>query len=255
MPPTAPSILPPGALFVPPPGGAPAANLLVALHGAGDAPPPYARLATQLALPATAGLALAGLEGLAGGRAWFRALDPESFEPTPPGVAAASLDAALPIVAAWIDGAGWERGRVHLFGFGDGGTVCLHLAAAAAAAGAAPYGSCVSVSAGMLEGAGPAPAAHPAEETAALPTRGAPTLVTRGAADPDFTADAAASAVARLRGVGCGATCFEVPGKAGGMLDGPVEVRQCMLLWARTLKAAPPAGTVEVEGGVGTEEL
>lgn len=246
-PPAAPVALPPGALFVPPEGGAPAANLLVCFHGAGDTPPPYVRLAAQLALPATAGLALAGPLPLAGGRAWFRSLDPESFEPEPPEVAAASLEKVLPLITAWIDGAGWERARVHLFGYGDGGTLALHLVAAAASAGAPPYGSCVSVSAGMLLKGGEAAATAPA--TAALPTRGAPTLVTRGATDPDFSTTSMNATVARLRALGCDAASCDVPGKAGGMLAGPAEVRQCMLLWAKALKAAPPPGAVEVGGG------
>jgi hypothetical protein len=53
-------------------------NLLILLHGLGDRPGPFARLAQQLALPQTASLALPGpaeVPETDGGRAWHTAFD------------------------------------------------------------------------------------------------------------------------------------------------------------------------------------
>ena len=113
-----------GAVFVPPPpppatvagaGNAAAAatgdavaNVLVLLHGLGDAPAPFAALARHMALPATACLALAGpieVPETGGGRAWFEAFDDnwELIAPRPGGERG---------------GAGW------LYVSGAGGLVC-----------------------------------------------------------------------------------------------------------------------------------
>lgn len=55
-------------------------NLLILLHGLGDKPGPFARLAQQLALPQTASMALPGplvVPETGGGRAWLTAFDDE----------------------------------------------------------------------------------------------------------------------------------------------------------------------------------
>jgi predicted esterase len=53
-------------------------NVLILLHGLGDKPAPFAKLAQQLALPQTASLALPGplpVPETGGGRAWMTAFD------------------------------------------------------------------------------------------------------------------------------------------------------------------------------------
>jgi predicted esterase len=171
----------------------------------------------------------------------------------------ASLTAAVaPVAAAVADAAraaGFPRARTHLFGYGGGGVMALALVAAAARGeegGGGPYGSCVSIG-GVLPPALRLEGAAATATTPAVPTSGTPTLITRGERDRDVPAADAAATAAALRAAGCDAAVFTVPGKAGGMIADAVETRQCMLLWARTLKAgAPGEGVVEV-GRVETE--
>ena len=273
-----PARTPPGALFVrapggratshadastssvtppvdPPPPGPPAPNLLVLLHGAGDAPAPYARLATKLALPDTAALALRGPFTLGPGYNWFGETPSDEAD-------AACLAAARPALAAAIDGAGWPRHRVHLFGYGDGGAAVLDLcmAATAGSLGAGPpgsaasgrrWGSAVTVGATLLPAQAAALAEAPAAGVSAPITRPTPILMTRGEGeDLGAPADLAAATVATLQQAGLAeARLLTVAGKAGEML-GPVqaEVEAVMAHWGRCLAAAAPAGCEEVAG-------
>ena len=236
-------------VHVPPPAADPSTNLLVLLHGAGDSPTPFARLATALALPATAGLALrAPLRVGVEGGLWFCA---GALGPTD----AASLEAHAPALLARLDGTGWPRGRTHVFGYGDGGVAALHAVLRAARAGEEPFGSCVAVSAALPDevvrgGAGDGAGKGAAPPAPGTPPLGTPTLITRGERDAALQPSAVEATVAALERAGCAARLFTVPGKAGGMLAGPAEARAAMELWAAHLARPPPApGFVEVGRG------
>lgn len=181
-------------------------NLLLLLHGLGDQPAAFARMARQMALPQAAALALGGPQAVpfTEGRTWYTVFDDqfdliqvggdwlgcidglsESGTWTqwgPPAALPACLAAGPPCMPPFIPpptqgrpgeqrrlrslaqtvaalrellqalqrGCGWRVGRVHLLGFSQGGTVALELARQQAAAGQ-PLGSCVAVSAALLE--------------------------------------------------------------------------------------------------------
>jgi len=257
----APAETPPGALFVPAGGSNTPINLLVLLHGAGDAPAPFARLAAKLALPGTAGLALKAPFPCGPGTTWFAEGACDAAD-------AASLAAARPALAAAIDGAGWPRHRVHLLGYGDGGSAALDLCVAGAggvlgpgppgsAGGGRRWGSCVTVGATLLP-AQLAPAdfnsAGRRGEQAAPPPPGTftstPILITRGEGDttgaPAALAGATLAALQQRLGLP-DADLFTVKGKAEGMLgSSPAEAEAVMKHWARCLAASAPAGCEEV---------
>ena len=257
---SAPAALPPGALFIPSPGtsssgNTAAPNLLVLLHGAGDTPAPFARLAAKLALPATAGLALQAPFRLGPtGFTWFEEGEDDASD-------AAALARARPALAAAVDAAGWRRDRVHLFGFGEGGAAVLDLVIAAAsdalgpgppgsAGGGTRFGSAVVVSGGLLPGA-LARLDSGAGEGAASAGPSTPVLLTRGERDEESApAGLVAATVAALKQAGLSdVSLHTVPGKGGGML-GPDrgEVEVVMKHWARCLKAGVPEGCVEADG-------
>lgn len=119
-------------------------NLLVLLHGLGDSAAGFARFGAGMELPQTAVLSLSGPQTVpvVGGHAWFTALDSDSLEPVsmryPHSVRAADVHTLVPLLyASLLDIAAARRitlDHVHLLGFGDGGTVALHLALHAYAA-------------------------------------------------------------------------------------------------------------------------
>jgi predicted esterase len=259
--------LPPGALFVPAPGGSGGAsavprppNLLVLLHGRGDGPGPFARLATQLALPGTAVLALRGPVRCGPGHTWWAEDEEEDEEDED---CSAALAARRPALAATLDGLGWPRHRVHLFGFGDGGTAVLDLAVAAAAGELGPgpagsagggqrWGSAVTVGAALPLGAlAPGDFAGGGGSSAgALPHRTTPVLMTAGERDPALPPALASATLTALRTrLGLpDAKLHTVAGAGGGMLGrDPGEARAAMQHWARCLSGPVPAGCVEVE--------
>ena len=120
-------------------------NLMLMLHGRGDVPAPFAKLARSMALPRTCCVALQGphpIPFVDDGRAWFTFMDQESFEPIdgsdPTDTRRVdSLDRVVTRLANLIDALTdadaddaaptptWPRSRVHLFGFSDGGIVAL----------------------------------------------------------------------------------------------------------------------------------
>ena len=108
-----------------------ATNVLLLLHGRGDAPETFARLASSLNLPRTACVALAGTRALPfdlPGREWFPREDLITAEPIDWRLDAqrrradAVVDAARR-VADLVDALAprFPSERVHVFGFADGG--------------------------------------------------------------------------------------------------------------------------------------
>ncbi|GAB4818644.1 hypothetical protein N2152v2_005690 [Parachlorella kessleri] len=135
-------------------------NLLVLFHGLGDNPAAFARLARQMQLPQTAALALCGplsVPFTECGRSWYAAFD-DQFEliKGAPGETRrlhsldATLDALQRLLRMLWQRCGWPPHSIHLLGFSQGGTVALELALRQAAGGQG-LGSCVVVSAALLE--------------------------------------------------------------------------------------------------------
>ena len=121
-----------GSQWVDGPQGA--RNLLLLLHGLGDTPVPFARLAATMALPETSALALraprslpAGLDG----SMWHESFDAEG-EVLPPsaGLLAEPRQSLLTLLAT-LERFGWPARRVFLLGYMQGGVVALDLAARA----------------------------------------------------------------------------------------------------------------------------
>ena len=243
-------------------------NLLVLLHGRGDAARAFAAFADALRLPQTARLALEGTLEVPyadGGRGWWDAVDEEGEERRfgdPARVASlantlAALDAALDALAD----AGWPRHRIHLFGFSDGGTVRTRLREsttpssltppgmqvvlelALRASGAQRLGGVVAVSAALL----------PESLTALEAGRAAvgpntPVLLTRGEQDEVVPLSAVLRTQTALRAAapGCGAELVAVRGKGHAMVGCcAAEARALMTFWAHTLSYKPLAAADE----------
>ena len=151
-------------------------NLLVLLHGLGDMPRPFAKLAERLALPQTSALALraplplpAGLDGFA----WHEAFEidgdliqPNTGERRRTGSLASATRTRLRSLVRLLGQHGWPRRRLFLFGFAQGGTAALDFAchggglerarvmtgAYAAAAASGPTGDANGCAMGALGG-------------------------------------------------------------------------------------------------------
>ena len=138
-------------------------NVMLMLHGRGDVPAPFAKLARRMALPRTVCVALQGphpIPFVDDGRAWFTFMDQENFEPID-GTDLTdtrrtdSLERVVTRLSNLIDkltdaaaAPSWRGSRVHLFGFSDGGTVAL--TCAMRARGERRLGGCATVCASLL---------------------------------------------------------------------------------------------------------
>lgn len=152
-------------------------NLLVLLHGLGDSAAGFARFGAGMELPQTAVLSLSGPQTVpvVGGHAWFTALDSDSLEPVslryPHSVRAADMAKLVPLLyASLLDiAAAWRitLDHVHLLGFGDGGTIALHLALHAQAAVQARKREATAAAAAATPAAGASKAAGEASTIAA----------------------------------------------------------------------------------------
>jgi len=118
-----------GSQWVEGPQGA--RNLLLLLHGLGDSPVPFARLAATMALPETSALALrapcslpAGLDG----SMWHESFDAEGEVLLPSADLLAEPRRSLRALLATLERFGWPARRVFLLGYMQGGVVALDLA-------------------------------------------------------------------------------------------------------------------------------
>ena len=243
-------------------------NLLLLLHGRGDTPDNYARLAESMRLPNTACISLPGLRPMPydlPGREWFLNLDDEflvnhdddepSSSTSSSSSAAArardrvrSLDAVVSHLDEFIDALAppsssplaphtpgrWHPSRVHLFGFSDGGTAALHLAATRT--GARRLGGVAAVHAAFL----PEILRDPSLVRARFPPDAAaptPLVLLCGERDdvvpPRDVRETAR--IARERHPGCAADVWETPGKRHGMIASEAETRRLMAFWGMTL--------------------
>lgn len=251
--------LQPGWLYHPSPDGVDE-NLLILLHGYGDRPEPYAKLARQMALPQTACLALPGpigpVLGTPTGRAWYNEED-EDNGLTVSGHGTDSIGSTLTwlmqVLRQLHDDSGWRSSHTHLFGFSQGGSAALHLALHCR--GVSKLGSCVAVAAALLPQQLTELRQHQQQSTAGHAT---PLLITRGSRDTEVPSSRAEATVAAARQAGSLVRFHSIPGKAHGMVDGPSEMRLLMAFWAESLKhrpvqagteGSPQASFVEIHGG------
>ena len=111
-----------------PPG---ARNMLLLLHGLGDTPAPFARLARTMALPETSALALRAplpLPADLDGYMWHDSFDDEGDLLPAEACNLANARASLQALLSMLERCGWPSHRVFLLGFMQGGQVALDLA-------------------------------------------------------------------------------------------------------------------------------
>ncbi|WVF67496.1 hypothetical protein IAT40_002252 [Kwoniella sp. CBS 6097] len=110
-------------------------NLLIMFHGLGDSKTPFFGLGKQLNLPSTAVLSLSAPDPIPlmdhPSFSWCPTLT-NTYDPIPP--SAQNPTKNLPLLRKMIealispDGCGWDLKDIHLFGWGQGGTMVLELA-------------------------------------------------------------------------------------------------------------------------------
>ncbi|WVQ79737.1 hypothetical protein IAT38_001837 [Cryptococcus sp. DSM 104549] len=129
----APSLLKPWDFsYMPSPDGKDR-NLLVMFHGLGDTKAAFMNLAKQLNIPATAVLSLTAPDPIPlmdnPSFSWYQTFDP-FFNPLP--LSSQNPTAPLPKLRTLLEAltskeVGWRLEDIHLFGWGQGGTVALEL--------------------------------------------------------------------------------------------------------------------------------
>ncbi|KAI9460683.1 Alpha/Beta hydrolase protein [Boletus coccyginus] len=108
-------------------------NLLILLHGLGDSHTPFAKLGRSLHLPQTAVLALRAPEQIPylyeQAFQWYTSFDPlgEIIERPNPTLA---IEVMAKVFDHLIAECAWPPNRIHLFGFGQGGSVAAETALA-----------------------------------------------------------------------------------------------------------------------------
>ncbi|KDQ56904.1 hypothetical protein JAAARDRAFT_194848 [Jaapia argillacea MUCL 33604] len=107
-------------------------NLLILLHGLGDTHAPFSSLGRSLKLPQTATLSIRAPSQIPllddpPAYQWYPSFDHLGELVTNPNPTPA-LDLLVKIIEALIKECFWPHGRIHLFGFGQGGTVCAESA-------------------------------------------------------------------------------------------------------------------------------
>ena len=249
-----------------------ATNVLLLLHGRGDAPETFARLAKSLNLPRTACVALAGTRALPfdlPGREWFPREDLITAEPIDWRLDAdrrradAVVDAARR-VADLVDALAprFPSERVHVFGFADGGVVALEVAAslrdrdrtvggvAVARATRLPE-RLIADSSDSRSDSNPPPVSPRASRGV---TSSFPVTIVVGEGDR-----AAAEATAAALGDDADVR-VEPPGEGGGVVAergnalSPWETRALMAHWGKTLVDAAPRSRAE-DFGEGVREV
>jgi len=211
-------------------------NLLLILHGMGDSPGNFGKLARTMGLPGTTCLALAAPLQLPldSGRTWFKSVNDDWVE-LPVQEIASSLQSTGRLLQTLIrnlhEKGGWPLSRIHLLGYSQGGTLALHLAILFR--GEKVLGSCVSISGAAnvvcLEATGHA--------TAGLAT---PVMITHGDRDLNVSRADIERSLSGLRKAGSDAGLYSVAGKGHAMIGSEAEMRAIMAFWAKHLKAGPP---------------
>ncbi|WVQ95130.1 hypothetical protein IAU59_002224 [Kwoniella sp. CBS 9459] len=145
-------------------------NLLIMFHGLGDSKTPFFGLGKQLNLPSTAVLSLSAPDPIPlmdhPSFSWYPTLTP-TYDPIPLSAQnpTKNLASLRKLISALISPElGWSTQDIHLFGWGQGGTMVLELALDVGKNGVTPnsgsseggdpkhnrFGSAVSICAGLL---------------------------------------------------------------------------------------------------------
>ncbi|WWD19227.1 hypothetical protein CI109_103685 [Kwoniella shandongensis] len=139
-------------------------NLMIMFHGLGDTKAPFFNLAKQLNLPSTAILSLSAPDPIPlmdhPSFSWYSTFTPQ-FDPLP--ISSQNPTKPLPALRSLLSTLtskeiGWKLESIHLFGWGQGGTVALELGLDIGKRplteqdreGGKRFGSIVSVCAGLL---------------------------------------------------------------------------------------------------------
>eukprot|EP00698_Gefionella_okellyi_P023430 TRINITY_DN8008_c0_g1_i1.p1 TRINITY_DN8008_c0_g1~~TRINITY_DN8008_c0_g1_i1.p1 ORF type:complete len:316 (-),score=44.80 TRINITY_DN8008_c0_g1_i1:590-1537(-) len=217
-------------------------NVLLLLHGFGDSCVKFLEFGKKLNLPQTMCLAMSGpcRVPLHTGCAWFPMFD-DSFEPIVPSASErrrfdglqASRRHLFTVLSALHSG-GFRNERIHLLGFGQGGTVALDLVQHLGSSDQGRLGGCTAVSAHLLD---ELLAAHYDDGISDADVACAtPILLLHGARDASAPPDKVLATVtylqkrltrSRIRNV-----MFP---RAEGLITGPEETRELMTFLAETL--------------------
>ncbi|KAG9313805.1 hypothetical protein JVU11DRAFT_6166 [Chiua virens] len=108
-------------------------NLLILLHGLGDSHTPFAKLGRSLHLPQTATLALRAPEQIPylyeQAFQWYTSFDPLGDLISRPNPSSA-IEVMTNVLDHLVGACTWSPNRIHLFGFGQGGSVAAESALA-----------------------------------------------------------------------------------------------------------------------------
>ena len=210
-------------------------NIFVMLHGDYDEHFNFAKFGRMLNLPLTCIWSLGGTLDERGrtGRPKSDELDERRWmvselegadAPTRASQLAHASSAVRRALRTLRDERGWDLNRVHLFGFSDGGTVALDVAARMT--GTERLGGCAVVAAAALE-----PASY--ERCDEAPT---PVILIAGTLDAVVPAESVRETAAALvrRNPGCGAEVHEFD-KEHAMVKSQPEAEALMRFWSKTL--------------------
>lgn len=213
-------------------------NLLILLHGLGDAPTPYYQLANQMKLPQTCCVALAGplqIPLLDEGRAWFEAFD-EEFNLIQPAKGdrrrLISLRHTTTLLCQFIDQlvlkGNFLHNEIHLFGYSQGGTIACEVHTRFR--GEKKLGGCCSISGPMLPESIWAQSSLPNQEGPF-----GPVLVTVGGAETKASRAEVDQGISWMREQQGDVRLHEVKRKGHAMVSSSDEMRALMSFWAETL--------------------
>lgn len=230
----------------PSPDGMNDGNLLLLLHGLGDGPLPFIKLAKSLSLPQTCCVALGGpfvvpfTDGQ--GRSWFTVFDDDmelikavSGEQRRVSSLAKTAEALFLALEGLVQ-AGWAWSRLHLFGFSQGGTLALEVARRAALSGTG-MGSCVAVASGML--------AEQLVDLKLAPRKSdasgcsVPVLLVHGGADEVVAPPWVKATADFLGNEGLDVEVHCIEGKSHSVVASAEEARLLMQFWAKHLSSKP----------------
>lgn len=221
-------------------------NLLLMLHGFGDRPEAFARLATQMSLPQTAALALGApyeVPMFDGGRSWCTVLGGDlqvMVGKEGEGEALRSMQASVDALEQLLESlkahCGWQPRRVHAFGFSQGGSIAMELARRYSRGGKGHgLGSCIAVASPLIE---PKDTENSKDKSTGVvdPT---PLLLMHGDKDDRVPPALITRAATVLKQEGLTVTQRTVAGKGYTLIGSAEEARILMQFWAAHLSRRP----------------
>ncbi|TFK75647.1 hypothetical protein BDN72DRAFT_831971 [Pluteus cervinus] len=221
-------------------------NLLIILHGLGDTHVPFSRMAKNLKLPQTATLTLRAPELIPflyeDAYQWYPSFDGlgqpiERPNPTK------ALDLLSNVLEHLQTECNWSPRKIHLFGFGQGGTVAVELCirwwkAQMTSQNPLPLASIVSISGPLLS--------YPTLSTK-CPT---PLLIVQRPSSEDFAISS--SAITDLNKGYQTVIEQKLSNPNGGMPASKAEWEPIMRFWSEKLNRRQADGLYEVMSGIAT---